>query len=140
MCNVRERSKRDRVTLWGIEMIKNVFIGLGVIVGLLALTWVIQGNNFFLYQTFAPKMAEVRRDVYEETHSYRQGMIQNMHNLQTDYVQAEPGHRGGLASVILLRAGDIADPESYPADVQAFISCIRRSQAQNNYADSCAPA
>lgn len=36
-------------------------------VGLFGLTWLVQGNDFFLYKTFAPKYADVQREVFEQT-------------------------------------------------------------------------
>lgn len=38
-------------------------------------SWLIQGNGFFLYKVFAPKQAAVQREVFENTPSYVRGKI-----------------------------------------------------------------
>jgi hypothetical protein len=52
------------------------------IMGILALTWIVQGNDFFMYKVFAPEYEKVRRQTFEETKSYRQGMTQELENMQ----------------------------------------------------------
>lgn len=117
-------------------MLKAIGIGVAAVLGLLALTWLVQGNDFFLYQAFAPKYEQVRRDTFEQSHAYRQGMVQNLHALQSDYIRATPVQRGGLATIVEQRVGDVSDPETLPADVRAFVACVRRSAP--DYSDACA--
>lgn len=97
------------------------FLGLVII---LALTWVFQGNEFFLYKVFAPKQEAVRREVFEESKAYNQGMVQELQNMQFEYEQASPEHKAALASIILHRAADY-DVEKLPADLRSFISGLK---------------
>ena len=46
-----------------------VLVGLGI-------TWLAQGNDFFMYKVFAPRYATVQRQVFEQTPSYVKGMVQ----------------------------------------------------------------
>ena len=100
----------------------------GALVGLIALIWVIQGNDFFLYKTFAPKYEEVRRETFEETKSYTQGTIQELQQLQLDYVKAgNQEEKDALASVILRRTADF-DDSKLPDDLAAFVREIKVSK------------
>lgn len=96
-------------------------------VALFGLTWAIQGNQFFLYKVFAPKMEEVRRETFEQTKSYQQGTIQNLRRMQEEYITADAEHQGALASVILHTAADFPEADM-PADVRAFIAELKRKR------------
>jgi len=104
---------------------------LAVIGGLAAfvvLGFVIQGTDFFLYRTFAPKYEQVRRETFEQTKSYRQGMAQELENMRFQYEQADDAHRDALADLILHRAADV-DPYSLSPELASFISNLRRERA-----------
>jgi hypothetical protein len=102
----------------------------GVVV-LLALTWAFQGNDFFLYKTFAPKYEQVRRDTFEQSKAYNQGMIQELQNMQFEYVKATPEQKQTLASVILHRAADYnMDDPRVPVDLRQFVQDLRRERTQ----------
>lgn len=105
------------------------YIGFAVIglVAILALTWAVQGNSFFLYKTFAPKQEQVRREVFEQSKAYRQGMIQELENMHAQYVTASPEHQAALASIILHRAADV-DESIMPANLKAFIDTLKAEQ------------
>ena len=97
------------------------------IVAVLALTWVIQGNDFFLYKTFAPKYEGVRRDTFEQSKAYQQGMIQELQNMQFEYVQATPEQKTALRSIILHRVADFPE-EELPIDLRLFINGLKKEQ------------
>src|SRR3990167_3206169 len=82
---------------------------------LLGLPWVFMGNDFFLYRYFAPKKEAVRRQVFEETKSYRQGMIQELQNMQFQYEQANPTQKSALRSIILHRSADVPEDALTPS-------------------------
>lgn len=103
---------------------KNLFIGVGVVLAILAVVWIAQGNDFFLYKVFAPKYAEVQRKVFTNTPSYVQGMTQELQNMQFEYVQADSAHKDALASIILRRAATI-DNALLPPELQSFIQKLR---------------
>lgn len=109
-------------------MFKSIASGIGVIVAFLALIWVIQGNDFFLYKAFAPKYEEVRRQTFEETKSYNQGMVQELQNMQFEYLKADNEHQRALASVILHRAADYPE-DKMPADLREFIQKLKCERA-----------
>lgn len=49
--------------------------------------WVVKGNNFFLSKIFNPAEEQVRRETFEESKAYNQGMIQELQNMQFQYYQ-----------------------------------------------------
>jgi hypothetical protein len=102
----------------------------GALVLLLGLTWLLQGNDFFLYKTFAPKYEQTRREVFKQTPSFVDGMVQELQNMQFEYAKATPEQKDALASIILHRAAtfDLNQPQ-VPADLRQFIEQLRRERA-----------
>jgi len=108
-------------------------IGLLAILGILAFTWIIMGNDFFLYKVFAPQREEVRRQVFEETKSYNQGMIQELQNMQFQYVATKDSSaKASLASIILQRAADYPE-DRLPADLRSFIQKLKDERTGSRY-------
>ena len=101
-----------------------ILIFVVVIVLCLGVAWIAQGSDFFLYKVFAPKYANVQREVFENTHSYNKGMVQELQNMQFEYEQASPEHKAALASIILHRVADY-DETKLPPDMQNFVRKLR---------------
>lgn len=102
-----------------------------LIIGLLGFTWLIQGNDFFLYKTFAPKYESVRRQTFEQSKAFNQGMIQELQNMQFEYAKADPEHKAALADIILHRAADFdTDQPQVPADLRSFIAQLKRERTE----------
>lgn len=106
-------------------------IGIGVLalVVILGLTWVGQGNEFFLYKVFAPKYEQVRRETFEQSRAFNQGMVQELQNMQFEYVKAAPDQKDALASIILHRSSgyNLNDPV-VPADLRSFIAQLKQER------------
>jgi hypothetical protein len=109
------------------EVFKVASIGLGLLLLALSLGWGFQGNEFFMCQFSAPKQEAVRRQVFEQTYSYRQGMIQELQNMQMEYVKATPSQRDAMASVILHRAAGFPEGDM-PSDLRDFVTTLRRER------------
>ena len=109
-----------------------VGIFLLVLIGIMGLTWILQGNNFFMYKVFAPKQEQVRREVFEQTKSYRQGMVQELQNMQFEYVKADKEHQAALATIILHRSADFPE-EDLPPDLRSFIQKLRSDRTSSAY-------
>ena len=111
---------------------KGMAITIGIVVGFLVVVfgigWIVQGNDFFMYKFFAPKYEQVRRETFEQTKSYNQGMIQELQNMQFEYIKADPEHQKALASLILHRAADYPE-DKMPADVRDFIHGLKPTTA-----------
>lgn len=106
---------------------KIAFAIMGGIAGVIALSWAIEGNDFFLYRFWAPRREAVRREVFENTKSYRQGMIQDLQSMQFEYVKSNPEKRAALRSVILHRSADFPEADM-PSDLRDFIHQLRSEQ------------
>jgi hypothetical protein len=104
-----------------------IVTALFVCVVLLGLGWAVEGNNFFIYQYFAPREEAVRRDVFEQSKAYRQGMVQELDNMHVAYIGADAEHKSALASIILHRAAD-ADESTMPSDLRSFIHELKRER------------
>lgn len=113
-------------------MFKAIVAGVGSIVAILALSWVVMGNDFFLYQYFAPKQEAVRRQVFETSRAFNQGMVQELENMQFEYVkQADPEAKAALADVILHRAsGYNLDDPIVPASLRSFIAKLKQERLE----------
>jgi hypothetical protein len=57
-------------------------------------------TELFLYQFFAPRQEAVRRQVYEQTKSYRQGSVQRLNTLCSQVASADDDHKGLINDVI----------------------------------------
>ena len=97
------------------------------IVAMFGLVWFAQGNQFFLMKVFAPAEEQVRRETFEESKAYRQGMVQELQSMRFQYEQASPEHRDALPSVILHRAADV-DRSTLPPDLAAFIRGLEQGR------------
>lgn len=100
---------------------------LGGIAALLALTWALTGNDFFLFKVFAPKYEQVRRETFEQSKAYNQGMVQELQSMQFQYESASAEHKAALRSVILHRAADYP-ADKMPADLLAFVQTLKTQQ------------
>ena len=120
--NVSDLPSKKAITL-------GILGGLGAII---ALTWIIQGNDFFMYKVFAPQRVEVQRQVFENSRAFNQGMVQELQNMQFDYVkEKDPAAKEALASIILHRASgyNMNDP-LVPADLRSFVDGLKQERLE----------
>ena len=112
-----------------------VLVCFAVLLGILGLTWIAQGSDFFLYKVFAPKYEQVRRQTFEQSKSYNQGMVQELENMQVEYNrEKDPKAKAALASVILHRvSGYNLDDPAVSADLRSFISGLKNGQTTGGY-------
>jgi hypothetical protein len=97
---------------------------LAILALVLGLGWLMQGNDFFLYKVFAPKYEQVRRETFEQSKAYNQGMSQNLQKMQFEYVQADKDAKPALASIILQRFADY-DLTKLPPEQRLFLEQLR---------------
>lgn len=96
----------------------------GFVILCLALGWLVQGNDFFLAKVFSPKMEQVRRETFEESKAYNDGMAQELDNMRFEYLKANKDQQEGLKSVILHRVAAY-DVSRLPPDLRSFIERLR---------------
>lgn len=102
---------------------------IGALVVILTLTWIVQGNDFFMYKYFGPKYEQQRREIFEQSRAFNQGMTQELENMQFEYMKATPEQKDALASIILHRASgyNLNDP-IVSADLRSFIEQLKRER------------
>lgn len=100
----------------------------GILALMLGVTWIVQGNDFFMFKVFAPKYEQVRREVFEQSKAYNQGMIQELQNMQFEYLRADQEHQSALASIILHRAADF-DQDKLPPQLRNFITQLKAERS-----------
>ncbi len=106
---------------------------IGGLVFVLLVMFCVQGADFFLYKYFAPKQEQVRRETFERSKAYNQGMIQELQNMQFEYVQTKTQEeKDALADIILHRAADYPE-EKMPADLRAFINQLKQERLGPKY-------
>jgi hypothetical protein len=97
----------------------------GAVAAIFALTWLAQGNDFFLYKVFAPKYEEARRETFEESKAYNDGMAQELLQLQLDYPRAaNQSEKDAIASVVLHKTAGY-DASRLSSDLQAFVRQVK---------------
>jgi hypothetical protein len=108
-----------------MKIIKDISVLLLGLVMLLGALWAIQGNAFFMYQYFAPKVEQVRYDTFKQSQAYNEGMQQELASMQRDWQIATPSQKESLQSIILHRYAAY-DDNSLPPHLRAFMSEVRR--------------
>lgn len=96
------------------------FAGILIVVLLLGLSWVVQGNDFFLYKYFAPKYADVQREVFQNTKAYNQGLAQELDSWRIEYAKGDAETKKMLASIVRQRTADY-DLNRFPIELREFV-------------------
>jgi hypothetical protein len=111
-------------------MKKAIGIGFLVLVLMLGLTWIFQGNDFFMYKFFGLKYENTRREIFEQSKAYNQGLQQEIQNMQFQYAQANKEQRDALADIILHRVADY-DISKLQPDTRQFVENLKRERMGN---------
>ena len=94
------------------------------------LAWCGRANGLFMEKTFAPKEEAVRRTTFEESKAYNQGMVQELQNMQFEYIKADKDQKLALRSIILHRTADY-DMDRMPPDLRSFVEQLKQQQGQS---------
>ena len=98
----------------------------GVLILISVIGFIAQGADFFMFKFWAPKYANVQREVFQNTKSYNQGMAQDLDNYYVDYQRATPDQKDAIAAVVLHEVADYPN-ERLPAHLQAWVDQLRSS-------------
>ena len=93
----------------------------GGVVGFGALIWGVAYNDLIFTSFFAPKYENVRRNTFEQSKSFRTGAVQELQNMQFEYIRSDAEHKKALADIIRHRAAEVP-ADAMPSDLQSFIS------------------
>lgn len=100
---------------------KPILAIVGGVVGIGAFVWGVAYHDLLFTAFFAPKYENVRRNTFEQSKSFRTGAIQELQNMQFEYIKASPEHKAALADIIRHRAAEVP-ADAMPTDLQNFIS------------------
>ena len=94
---------------------------IGGVLGIGALTWGVAYHELIFTSFFNPKFEDVRRNTFERSKSFRTGAIQELQNMQFEYIRSDAAHKAALADIIRHRAAEVP-ADAMPTDLQSFIS------------------
>ena len=100
---------------------KPILAIVGGVLGVGALTWGVAYHDLIFTSFFSPKYENVRRKTFEQSKSFRTGAVQELQNMQFEYIKADPAHKVALADIIRHRAAEVP-ADAMPTDLQSFIS------------------
>ena len=100
---------------------------LGAVIVLMGSMWIVYGNEFFLAKFFGPKNEQTRRETFEESKAYNEGMAQELRRMQLEYVKASPDQKQAIASIILHQTAGY-DTTKLPPDLQRFVDDVKKGQ------------
>lgn len=98
-------------------------IALGLL-GIGALTFVGTAYNYGMFKFWAPKFENVKRQVFENTYSYKRGTIQDLRDYQQAWITGDSVHKQGLKPMIIGAADQIPQDE-LPPDLAQFVVSVR---------------
>lgn len=96
-----------------------------VVVLVIGLGWLFEANDLAMFGFYAPKYANVQRNVYENTHSYNRGMETNLQQLHGQYITATPTQQAAIGALALQEVADDAHPELLSLQTQAWLDELR---------------
>jgi hypothetical protein len=100
---------------------------LGVLVTMAGIIFALQGTNFYLYRVFAPRQEQARRETFEQSKAYNEGMRQELQNMAFQYAQTDDAHKAALASLILHRVADY-DVDKLDPEMRQFVVDLRAAR------------
>lgn len=112
-------------SIWTLpRIIITVVVGFVI---LFAVAFFSAGSDFAIYKFWAPKRANVEREVFTNTNSYIQGKTDNLSRLRFEFQSTkDDGQKAALRTLILSEASNV-DTTKLPADLQGFIAGLKEN-------------
>ena len=76
------------------------------LVACLGLSWIVQGNQFFMLKVFGVATANVNRQIYEQSNSYNRGKLQQIMKYMDEYRTSDSD---GQRAILQFVKQDFAD-------------------------------
>lgn len=70
-----------------MQPLKVIGIILSALLAIFILTFIVQGEDWFMYKFWQPKMENVRREVFENTQSYVESKRQDLTKYRLEYLR-----------------------------------------------------
>lgn len=94
-----------------------------IVAGLAIAIFGVTGYQLFLQGFFAPKFENVRRQTFENSQSYNDGMIQQLNSYYLEYQKADKDQKEAMRSVIAHQYAGYPQ-DRLPAHLRSFVSSI----------------
>jgi hypothetical protein len=104
-----------------------LLVALGTVVLVSGIQFAAEGSDYWLYRTFAPRREAVRREVFEQTKSYNEGMAQQLWDAQVEYAHADANGKAAIRSAVLHQVAGY-DTERLPAELRVFVLELKADQ------------
>ena len=102
-------------------MLKETFAVLAAIALVVGFVIAMQLASLENYKFFGPKFEDARRNVFEETKSYQDGLRRDFDNLYLQYEEAkDPDEKSAILSVIRHRAEGV-NPDFLPTSIRNLL-------------------
>lgn len=95
---------------------------LGAIITI-AVVWLLAFNGLLMGAYFGPKQEQVRRNTFERSKAYNDGMVQEIQAMQFQYEQADDKHKAALASIIRHRLAGYQNHQ-LPSEIEEFVRTL----------------
>lgn len=96
----------------------------GGVLGVGALIWGVAYHDLIFTSFFAPKYENVRRKTFEQSKSFRTGAVQELQNMQFEYIRSNAEHKVALKDIIIHRSAEVPE-DAMPQDLYNFIQGLK---------------
>jgi len=107
---------------------KDLGIGIGAffaaIGGIILLVVMFTHTDVALSRKYDPQREEIRRQTFEESRAFREGLAQELQAMQLDYLKGNEDQKAAIASMVLHRVAGV-DPSVFPPSLQRFIDQLK---------------
>ena len=97
-----------------------------VVIIVLLIPFLIGLYSLGMFKFFAPKMENVRRNVFEQTQSYTHGKIQDLAKYYDEYNKTDVlGEKEAVRQLIILRFAEFDETKIRPQKLRNFLTNMR---------------
>lgn len=100
-----------------IENLLAIVIALATCAMLVVFSWCV-------WAWLAPRSETVRRETYEESRAYREGVVREVESARTQYLTAPRESRAAIRAYVLSRVTDFPD-DALPDYLRPWVDCLR---------------
>lgn len=79
-----------------------------------------------MYKFFAPKVEQVRTDVYRQSQAHQDGTINDLQKNQVEWTSATPEGKSVIEDIVIHKAASYNGP--LPNNLEVWINKIKRSR------------
>ena len=108
-----------------MSKLKITRIVVAVLIAIVALDFAGSSYGVWKFGFFGPLYESARRDIFEQSRAFNEGMQQELQQMRLDYVRGDTATRDALRSVILHRTAAYDLDAIRDPDLRSFIAGLR---------------